>query len=457
MALILTFISLLLPTLAGYVLIIKLDKDVRLTTLERLPLSFGAGVAMFSVYLFVIGIAGANMTLISIIPFYLAFIVLGYTIRLKLLTSIKTITVKLPPVKGLSSIIFYALALLITWKVFYILFSTLGYPSYFNDAITTWDYKAKAIYFAGAVGNISSANFLGGSMLSYPPGIPLMRAWMALVADGWSDQLIHLFNFTVMASMVTFLYATLRRHASPIIAIAFCYALISLPLLSMHASSGYADIVVGFYLLLAVAMLVRWFHTTDNIFIYMTIITGGFLPFTKNEGLILFIPVLCVTFLVFLFYAKMERRRKIKTTLLLTLGTAAIILPWVIVKGLTDVGTSFKIVFHPEAFIEIARLFLWEGGSFSILWVAALVIALSNPQRLLDKTFLTYFLPTILSFSAVLAVFILTPNYEWLWLRTTTNRTLLIITPLVILSVGVLVAETLSRLKEHNKKDVKPQ
>jgi hypothetical protein len=258
--------------------------------------------------------------------------------------------------------------------------------------------------------------------------------------------------------MVTFLYATLRRHASAVVALSFCYALISLPLLSLHASSGYADIIVGFYLLLSVTMLVRWFHSTDNVFIYMTILTGGFLPFTKNEGLILFIPVLFVTFLVFLYYADIERRRKIKTAVILSIGVAIITLPWLIVKGLVAVKTNVTLEFHPEAFIEILRLFLWEGGSFNILWVAAIAIILSRPRELSNKTFLTYLLPAVLSFIAVQAVFILTPNYEWLWLRTTTNRTLLIISPLVILSVGVFVAETLSRLTDkQNTKDPHPR
>lgn len=326
--LILTVISLLLPTMAGFVILVRLDGKSRLTLGERLPLSFGIGVGVFSFYLFITGILGAKMSIISVIPFYLAFIALAYTTRFKLLSTAKEIRIRKPFIKGLPAFIFYVTALLIVWKILYMLFNTLGYPSYFHDSLTTWDYKAKAIYLSGGIGSLSSENFLGGSILSYPPGIPLIRAWMAMCAGGWTDQLVHLFNFAVMLSMAVFLYATLKRHASPVIALAFCYAFISLPLLSFHASSGYADIVVGFYLLLAVTMLVRWFHSTDNAFIYLAVITGGFLPFTKNEGLILFIPVLCVTFLVLLFYADIERRRKIKTAVILSVGTAAIVLPW---------------------------------------------------------------------------------------------------------------------------------
>ncbi len=177
---------------------------------------------------------------------------------------------------------------------------------------------------------------------------------------------------------------------------------------------------------------------------------SGIMAFTKNEGMILFLPVIALTFAGFLYFSKLPREDKIKKAVIP--GACILLLagPWLAAKmiyGLSSGGFAFK--FHPGAITDITRLFFWEGGSFNILWAAALILLLSNARLLKDRVFISYFAPAALAFSAVAAVFIFTSNYQWLELRTTINRTLLIVAPLILFSIGTLAGLSLAPGREN--------
>jgi hypothetical protein len=435
------FISLafILPSFTGLSVVAALDRKGLIGWLERAPLSFTLGAGLLSIYMLIIGALGMKFSFLTLLPFFLAGAFTLIISRKRPLPTRKTIA------KG-KALFVIPLSLLLAWKLFFILFSTLAYPTYFDDALTTWDYKAKTLYYAAGLGNMGSAEFLGGGALNYPLGTSLFKTWIALMAGVWSDACIHLYHFAIFVSMLILFYVNLRQYASASIALLFTYALSSIPLLAPHTYGGYADTALGYYLFAAVAMLARWFHGKESAHLVIGAVLAGIMAFIKNEGLVLFMPVVLATFLGFLLLSGLPKREKTRLAVYLAGGVFLTAAPWLIIKKIYGLGIGpIPFEFHPSSVVELLRIFFWEEGAFGILWAAAAAAILSNWATLRDRRFVSYFAPTLVCFLAVAAVFTFTSSFEWLWERTTINRTLLTVTPLVVFTTGLAATLSLSK------------
>jgi len=90
--------------------------------------------------------------------------------------------------------------------------------------------------------------------------------------------------------------------------------------------------------------------------------------------------------------------------------------------------------------MTIPELFEKRFGP-KIRWAAGVVIVLAlKGKRAFRIDERLFFIPAVLSFCAVLFVFLFTPNVTWLINGTTINRTLLIVIPVLTLSLGLLFA-----------------
>lgn len=447
----LTILAFILPTLVGYAVVRTIDRERQLRGLEITAISFATGSGCLALYMFVIGIIGVGYSFLTLAPFFIGGGVL-------LVRAIKTNKgEKDPPTRrvnpggkqnertGLLRVATYILTLLIIWKVFFVLFNTLSYPTYFDDALSTWDFKAKVIYTLAGLGSKGTAGFLGGSMLHYPPGTALFKAWLGLFTGMWSDRVAHLYPFTLYVAMLALFFSSLRRHVSGLLSLLFCYMLASVPLLTLHASSGYVDFIVGFYLLCSCLMLARWFQTGSDVFLYLTAILAAILAFTKNEGMVLFIPVIVVTFLIFLRFARISKEDKTKKAAILGICLVLFTAPWLAVKIIYGLGFGgIGLEFHPEALSAMLRMFFFDEGSFNVLWAAAIMLLIVNRKHLTNKIFLSYFTPAVLSLLAITAVFVFTSGSQWVELKTTAGRTFLTAVPLLLFSLGTLTGLALN-------------
>ncbi|MFZ3072883.1 MAG: hypothetical protein WA162_06545 [Thermodesulfobacteriota bacterium] len=459
----LMLVSIVLPSVTGFAIIVALDRKGLIHGLELAALSFGIGAGCLSFYMFFLGILGLTYSFAALLPYFAAgFVIIAALIKKKTLFTarVEPYSEKTSALEKTLGVIFLAL---ITVKLFFPLFNVFIWPPYFDDAVTTWDFKAKVIFTARGLGASGSENFLGGGPLHYPLGTPLFKAWMGIFAGTWNPNLVHLYDFAIFASMIALFYANIRRHASFAVAAAFTYVLASIPLMSFHAHGGYADMATGYYLLASVLLLARWFQTGETSLLYPTAITTTAMTFTKNEGLALYAPAIVLTFLFLIARPTPLRgthsesgsgapdaplREKIKKIAVSCAIFLALAGPWLIVKTLYSLNISGGAPgFHGEALMELAAVFFWEGGAFNILWCGAILILFTNLKLFKDMTFIAYFMPFALTFLATLAVFVFTSNYEWLYLRSTINRSFLIISPLLVFSLGIFTALTFSKEK----------
>src|SRR3990170_1983167 len=473
----LMFVALLLPSVTGFAIIAATDKKGLIRGLERAALSFGIGAGCLSFYIFLLGVVGITYSFAALLPYFAAgFFIIAALMKKQFLPfgtpasalggrrgsggqeglkalftgRAETSPEKTNSVEKILGVIFLAL---IAVKLFLPLLNVFIWPPYFDDAVTTWDFKAKVIFTASGLGASGSEEFLGGGLLNYPLGTPLFKAWMGIFAGTWTASLVHLYDFAIFASMAAVFYAFLRRHASFAIAAAFTYVLASIPLMSFHAHGGYADMAAGYYLLTSVLLLARWFQTGENSFLYLTAITSAAMTFTKNEGLVLYAPAIVLTFLFLIAKAGAPLRGKIKRIAVPCAVFLALAGPWLAVKALYGLSVGGgKLGIHGEAFTELAAVFFWEEGALNILWVGAILILSANIRLFKDMTFLSHFIPFALTFLATLAVFVFTSNYEWLYLRTTINRSFLIISPLLVFSIGIFTGLTFSKEKFKKSK-----
>jgi hypothetical protein len=202
----------------------------------------------------------------------------------------------------------------------------------------------------------------------YPPSIPLMQTWMALLIGSWNDALINLpWAGLGLALGLAFFAQARRARAGPLAAMVFSYLLLSLPLLNTQiALAGYADLFLGATLLLALMALHNWAQTGER---SQALLALGFAlasPLIKQEGLfwlLCFLPALAALWL--------PRPVLLGGSALAGLGLMLVI-GW-LPRDLTIAGhhlDELQLGFHPEAVAPLLNSLLVFGSWHLLFWLA---------------------------------------------------------------------------------------
>jgi hypothetical protein len=210
---------------------------------------------------------------------------------------------------GLIALRFAGFALEIAWR-----------PLFPWDAWMNWALKSRVWFEHGQlVPYISPSEWATGTdrfaytgstlhNTHYPPLIPLIQLWMALGAGYWSETLINLPWLLCGIALVSAFYGQARAlGSSPLMALVFCYLLVSMPFLGIHvALAGYAELwLAALYALAAMAFL-HWAATRHAGQGILAIACIAALPFVKQPGIawaVTFIPALLVAALPFRWLA----------------------------------------------------------------------------------------------------------------------------------------------------------
>jgi hypothetical protein len=136
----------------------------------------------------------------------------------------------------------------------------------------------------------------------YPMTVPLLQVWMNLALGHWDESLMNLPWLLCLAALGGAFYGQLRvSGVGPVIAMAFAYLLLSLPLLNIHvALAGYADLFLGAAYCGALMAFHNWVTTRQRWQAALALVFALACPLIKNEGLLwslTFIPALMFTLL----------------------------------------------------------------------------------------------------------------------------------------------------------------
>lgn len=341
-----------------------------------------------------------------------------------------------------------ACVLILVCGAAYAVVHALYLPPYQYDSFTNWAVRSKASFLEGRM--IFDA--LPPHDAIRKPNYPiLLHALQILGNQGgtWSDSAANLLplltSFSLLAA-IGLLTARLRGRTAGFLAPSL---LVSIPLFAVHLGEGYADHLLAEYGTLALLCLACVLDGRGRRWLLPSAAFVAAACWTKSEGIV-FVLLPWVAMLGVCAW----RRRE----LLLTCGGAcAVALPWhafALVSGIRlsphgagDLGIGLRM----EG-VGTALAVLFAGGSFGILWYALgiLGVVLGNDVlrggTLTDRRFLPLLAFGGSSFLLVLAVYLGTPNVEYLLNGQSFDRQLL--TP----ACGLLVAMLLCVVPRNDRR-----
>jgi hypothetical protein len=363
------------------------------------------------------------------VPFHVAFsVTVALTVFITFLSwttgRLRMPRVRIPRLTLLDCILVVSVA----EKTVFALWQLVVTPLYFDDAMTHWSGKARAI-FGAANWSIAPASpvFLGHTGTNnYPLSLPIWRATTAFLNGSWNDMVARgdglLFFWAAIA--ITYL-AVWRLTQRRVLAAAGALTLSVLPLEVWHISSGYADIAVQAFSLAAVAAVLRRDMFLGGVFAAAT-------AWAKNDGLIVHVPAIIGLALLLpalpeLYSVSSVLKRKTRDVAALC-GGIATLAPWFIFKlvhGLAVSPNVKPLAVHYDA-IAMAWRYVMTGATHGIFWMAFLVILLitarhvvcNREARALAGAFFIMLL-------AVLSAFIFTDAYRYLADQSAIHRSLL--------------------------------
>jgi hypothetical protein len=429
----------------GYGLIWPFSSE-EIGTGERLVLGLGISLGLIPLVLFYALLAGAHLRLFSP-QVLIAGASLGFALLLVDLLYDRTQGARAmsSPASLLSTryqaVLIAVITVLLIEKVVFVTVQGLSLPSSFWDAVETWSYKAKVLYFAGRIDlHPQSEAFLGGWKPHYPLGLSLFRAWTATLLGGWSEKAVALHSMAGYFLLFALVWIRLSKRIGRWLGFLFAYLVVSLPLMVHHAYAGYADLMLSLFFTGCLIYGYEYLSTREPL---SAVVSVSFLIsslFTKNEGLVLIFPVLMTTILLAIW----QRRLSLRSGSLYTLFAILLILPWVILKAHFGLGYSpggEKPSVFQINLIGLPQLFsvVFGQGSFNLFGLFFIVSAcLYGPiWWSTDLRFLAF--PVLLFLAAVLGVFLFTTDYVFLANQWTVNRSLMLFMPSYIYLVGLSI------------------
>lgn len=330
-------------------------------------------------------------------------------------------------------------------------------PTYLDDTLDNWNLRGKVYFVDQALTLVMPAEDPLTSPMgvsSYPPPVPLAKAWLASIAGEWSDALVNSIHIVWYLAAAALVFFALRRKTSLGWALTGTYVLTSIPLYLMHGTNPYGDAFVSVHVLIAATTLF-YAVTADNeterlSFFRIAALASALLSFTKNEGLLVYLPplllILCIA--LFLFWKRQTMSHKhIFEVLLWFAGLlVALGLPWLMFKwsnGLTFGNakpfTSLGFAWQPLVLFSITVNTLFEGNWVFLfpLLIALLILRFRNAFK--EYIVLTAFFLIVYIGQAMLFLFT-SLSHEALK-QTGYARGIIHLTPVIVLLTTLLLAK----------------
>ncbi len=350
------FIGLILPTISGTLLLLLLERKAPvLARVERIMLGCVVGLTLTMYCTFAVHI----LTKLALtLPLFLGVqcaLALLLTIVCLQQHALPLLSKKIPETHHRKERpwMIVLLSTLVAWisikAVTLGVVSLLLTPTYFDDTFSNWNLRGKVFYVDRAItfllpgANADTSKF---GVSSYPPTIPLIKVWLANLNGEWTEGVVNGVHFVWYIAALVLLYFAVRRQTTHAWALFSVYLLGCMPLYLMHGVSAYADAFLSVHIFAAVSMLFAAVHAklpeSRGSFLRIAALCMALLPFTKNEGTVVFLPPLILITALTLWWMSMHATlssKELRRTVLWYIGAFALIAaPWLIFKwmnGLT--------------------------------------------------------------------------------------------------------------------------
>jgi hypothetical protein len=465
-----------LPTLCGFLLVSLAPSRRSLAGLiERLSLGFGAGIGILTLEIFLLGVAG--------IPFSASIVSLSLGVTAGILALIRYL---LPPAApahpappgveadslledrtegGRGSFGNVLIALLLLWiafKTIFVLYEGFSRPVVLSlDAWWNWGSGAKVFYYnRGLLLDPADEHFFGRGyrqFLGYPLLNPLTQVWFSLVNGSFHESLSKSWSPVYFVSMLSVFYFTLRSEAGRVPSLVATFFLSSAPLLTYHATDGYSDLPLAFYLLTGSVLLYRYFKSGSLREAALSGLLLSMGAFTKNEGSVF----LFAGFIALLAHNLLEKRLDLKGIIFFVVPAAVYIAPWLLFKAWygigyghgfgTGVGAADEaggIKWTDKVHYEVLPIFFKElllTVNHAMVFPFLIIMTILGLRSIVRTKIKYLYLMVLLILAAFLIVYTNTHDYKYIFNRAAANRNILTFVPLTFLVASLTAVKVLLR------------
>ena len=327
----------------------------------------------------------------------------------------------------------------------------LGDPSYNDDVFDNWHYRAKILHHEQML-VIDQEN---PGVTAYPPTVPMLKVWFALVNGGWNEQLAGMLSPLSYLLALALAWCALWRSVGRNWAIVGVYLLSSIPLLWMHGFTPYVDLFVAIHLAAAVLPLLHNLESTSekdrSAWLRIGALSAALLPMIKNETLLMHLPPVLLLAAGVILWSLMKRKLTMRSARspVIAYGTivAAILLPWLLYKW------SNNLTFGNAKGIGGMEL-VWQQNvlkSLFITWtleanflllpglLLGLLIVRFKKAFLSPAVVLTAF--TLIVLCGILSIFLFTGLSAEALQQTGSARGVVQLLPLMVILVTLLIAD----------------
>jgi hypothetical protein len=370
--------SLLLPTVLGFLYITYLSPgNLRENFFLRLFLSYGAGLGMVTYFMLVLGLLNVQFSLLRVSSLLIITIfILTYLIHRKnkinrvaeSITEHSIIKTRDEKMRFFITIITVFFSCWILAKIFFVILESTIWPVHAWDSWTHWSSGAKYLFYAKELSlDVNDEHFLGRGyfkLLYYPLHVPLLQVWVSLCLGDSHEVFMKIWNSFYFASLVGLMFFSIWRESHVIFAVLAAFFLSSVPLLTYHSITAYADLPLSYYSLgtaICFWQYVKFSSKNERHGRGMLILMGTFVGFsvwTKMEGLI-YAGAFSIALIVFLVRKKIPWYR-----------IYAYLIPIALISGPWYVLMLMKKITFFMVYVKQGLVFL----SITILVFAVLVI-----------------------------------------------------------------------------------
>lgn len=471
MVLLLLIPGFVLPTITGWLILRLLEhRHPFLTSGERWLLGFVGGTTftMFVTFLLhVIGLISFGFWGFFSVQFFLAVILTGIFFFLKLpVSSSQSQASKTSSWSPLTKLLVVTLTLWTLLKIAGGAAMLVSTPAYHDDVFNNWNLRGKVFFETHRLTltlPLGNEVFSNDGVSSYPPTVPMVKTWLALLYGEWHEGLVNSIHMLWYLVAMAILFCFLRRSTGILWALIGVYLLSSIPLYLIHGFNAYADVFLSLHILIPLVLLYSASRATAPgsrlSALRLSACFTGLLVFTKNESLFLYLPplLLCATLLILLdMYHRRLTRRQACAILLWTLGFLSFtLLPWLLFKymhalpfGNAKAVTGFHIGWQPGVLYAFWVNTFFEGN-WVFLWPLFIGLVLSRWRHALCPPLLfpTLFILAVLGGQAILYLF--TSLSEEALKQTGLARGLIHLVPVTVFATTVLLHNTWKKLADH--------
>jgi len=183
---------------------------------------------------------------------------------------------------------------LLAFQIASVTLAACGAPLRIWDSWVTWGMKSRIIFLDGGVSPAVYADpSRAVTLLDYPLLAPLNQAWLYGWLGAADDRLAGVLSVLHYLALLGLCAAALqRRGASRLIVLAAVTAIAMLPNLATWTGAVLSDAPLALFATAAGLYLAAWLQGEAAGALWVAALAAGLLPWTKNEGLLLWLALL---------------------------------------------------------------------------------------------------------------------------------------------------------------------